>query len=333
MVGLLRIVGLHVPQPEIAADESNPKGFGEPQWVVEHHERLLRKALVQVSDSRPDAWEATGRLAERAREQQRAQDWLAGHLADHPHLVVKDPRLSWFLPMWRAAAGGAGATPAFVTMLRPPAEVVGSKQNYYANRLGAAHLAASWLNMLLHTELGTRGAAGGRVFVRYADLLTDWAGSVARVGEALGRPELAAPTAEQAAEASGFVDPSLRRMNQQLDELALPARLHELVAEAWTALDGLAEPGGDTVAAQPVLDQIRAAYVELYQESEAVSRSSVVAARFELRQEIEALRAVAEELEPMSASARGADRIPHEIRAMVPPRVRRAIRRIVPRSR
>ena len=56
MAGLMRIMGLHVPQPEVTADETNPKGFGEPRWVVDQHDRLLKEALVQVSDSRPEAW-------------------------------------------------------------------------------------------------------------------------------------------------------------------------------------------------------------------------------------------------------------------------------------
>ena len=45
---------MHVPQPEVIADSSNPKGFGEPQWAVELHDRLLSEAGVQVSDSRPE---------------------------------------------------------------------------------------------------------------------------------------------------------------------------------------------------------------------------------------------------------------------------------------
>ena len=53
--GLMQLMGLQVPQPEVVADESNPKGFGEPAWVVEHHDRLLKEAGVQVSDARPDA--------------------------------------------------------------------------------------------------------------------------------------------------------------------------------------------------------------------------------------------------------------------------------------
>ena len=62
MAGLMQILGLHVPQPEVVADETNPKGFGEPRWVVDHHDRLLKEALVQVSDARPEAWFETGRV-------------------------------------------------------------------------------------------------------------------------------------------------------------------------------------------------------------------------------------------------------------------------------
>ena len=29
--GLMQLMGLHVPQPEVVPDESNPKGFGEPR--------------------------------------------------------------------------------------------------------------------------------------------------------------------------------------------------------------------------------------------------------------------------------------------------------------
>ena len=57
-------------------------------------------------------------------------------------------------------------------MLRPPAEVVGSKRTYYNNLLQDGHGVAAWVNMLLNTERATRGAA--RTFVRYHDLLDDW---------------------------------------------------------------------------------------------------------------------------------------------------------------
>jgi hypothetical protein len=346
MAGLMQILGLHVPRPEVPADASNPKGFSEPQWVVDHHDRLLREANVQVSDARPDAWFETGRISTREPERIATAAWLEGHLAEHPELVVKDPRLSWFLPLWRVAALRSGARPVFATMLRPPAEVVGSKQLYYANTLGAAHLTSSWLNMLLHTERGTRstGEAGepgeGRVFVRYADLLDDWTRTTMHVGETLQLQGVLHAGSEQIREGHRFVDPSLRRMGQGLDDLGLPPRLHELTAETWSELNRLAEPGGDTADVHATLDQLREAYTDLYAEAEAVSRSSVVAAEHRVRREARrpgprpgpaAAPAPAAPAAPTAAS--GADRIPHGVRAMVPASVRRGLRRMAGRER
>ena len=209
MAGLMRIMGLHVPQPEVVADETNPKGFGEPRWVVDHHDRLLREALVQVSDARPEAWFETGRVATREHERILTADWLESHFQVSPELVVKDPRLGWFLGLWRVAAIRTGATPVFATMLRAPSEVVGSKQTYYANRLGSAHLAASWLNMMLHTERGTREsvADGGRVFVRYGDLLDDWVSRRCTWPRPSSSSTCCTPTASRSARATGSSTP------------------------------------------------------------------------------------------------------------------------------
>lgn len=350
MAGLMQILGLHVPQPEVAADESNPKGFGEPKWVVEHHDRLLREAVVQVSDARPDAWFETGRVSTREQERIKTAAWLEGHFAEGSELVVKDPRLSWFLSLWRVAAIRTGATPVFATMLRPPAEVVGSKQKYYANRLGSAHLAASWLNMLLHTERATREsvADGGRAFVRYGDLLDDWTRTTMQVGERLGLQHVMHAKSEAIREGHRFVDPGLRRVTQSLEDLGLPPRLHELTAETWHELNKLADPAGDTPEAHLALDQLREAYVALYEESEAISRSSVVAAEQMARK---AAKPAGQASGRASGQASGqgdgdvpvaaqshapgglADRVPHGIRAAIPPSVRRGLRKALGRSR
>jgi hypothetical protein len=340
MSGLMSILGLHVPQPEVEADATNPKGFGEPRWVVDHHDRLLREALVQVSDARPDAWFEAGRIATREPERIATAEWLESHLQVSSELVVKDPRLSWFLSLWRVAAIRCGATPVFATMLRPPAEVVGSKQTYYSNKLGSAHLAASWLNMLLHTERATREsvADGGRVFVRYADLLDDWTRVTMQVGERLQLQHVLHARSEQIRDGHRFVDPSLRRMSQGLEELGLPKRLHDLTAQTWEELNKLADEGGDTPEVHATLDQLREEYVDLYAESEAISRSSVVAAEQTTRRQLKGGGGqgggpgkAPGQAHPTPGS--GVDRIPHGVRALVPPGARRALRKAVGRER
>jgi len=335
--GLMQLLGLHVPQPEVVADESNPKGFGEPAWVVEHHDRLLREAGVQVSDARPDAWFETGRVSTREAERIKTAEWLEGHFAVNHELVVKDPRLSWFLGLWRVAAIRDGAIPVFATMLRPPAEVVGSKQKYYQNRLGSAHLAASWLNMLLHTERATREsvADGGRVFVRYADLLDDWTRVIMQAAETLDLQHVLHAKSEQIRDGHRFVDPGLRRVTQSLADLDLPPRLHELTEETWTELNKLADAGGDTAEVHATLDSLREAYVDLYAEAEAISRSSVVAAEQRVRREARtkgpAASAPAQAEKPAPGSM--ADKIPHGVRAAIPASWRRGVRKALGRSR
>lgn len=328
MAGLMKIMGLLVPPPEVPADATNPKGFAEPAWAVEFHDDLLRRAEVQVGDARPAAWFKTGQVGGRERPRADAAAWLEEHLAANPELVVKDPRLAWFITMWEAAAARVQATPVFVTMLRSPAEVVASKETYYANRLGSAHLAASWVNMLLHTERATRShGESGRVFVRYGDLLDDWTKTVMHVGESLQLQHILHAGTEVIREGHRFVDPGLRRMTRSLDELQLPTRLQTIVAESWEALNTLADPGSDTPELHKTLDELRDAYSDLYEEAEAISQSSAVAAKVGAararRKQVEAAEAAASP----SGGRDAADRIPHGVRAMVPASVRRQYRK------
>ena len=61
--GIMQRLGFHVPQPEVTADSTNPRGFAEPKWVVDFHTALLNRAGVQVADARPSAWAETARVA------------------------------------------------------------------------------------------------------------------------------------------------------------------------------------------------------------------------------------------------------------------------------
>lgn len=80
LVGILKALGAHIPQPEVRADASNPRGFGEPQWVVDLHGRLMRRARVQMADARPVACSDAARVAMDPPVQTRVQRWLVGEL-------------------------------------------------------------------------------------------------------------------------------------------------------------------------------------------------------------------------------------------------------------
>ncbi|MEO6512852.1 MAG: sulfotransferase family protein [Nocardioides sp.] len=332
MAGTLRTLGLHVPQPEVVADATNPKGFGEPRWVVDLHTELLARSNVQVSDARPRAWLDAGTTSGDHATRERVTAWLTEQLAVSDELVIKDPRASWFLGLWRAAADRCDATPSYVTMLRPVTEVVGSKQTYYGptggrsgagSDQGAITRTAAWINMMLHTERATRGQQ--RAFVHYGDLLDDWTQPVFALGEAFDLQGVKTAMAVDIAEVHRFIDPSLRRVTMTWDDIPVPDRLRELADETWQALDTLATD--DTAKTQEWCDQLRTAYASQYADAEAFSHSTVVAQRRTAA--ADARREAAEQ----TPARTGADRVPHALRAMVPPAARQKLRQALGRER
>jgi hypothetical protein len=323
LVGVLRRLGLHVPQPEVGSDPTNPRGFGEPQWVVDFHDELLRRAHVQVSDGRPVAWQRTAELAARPEAQQQLGSWLGEQLDQAEVLVVKDPRLAWFLPLWTAAARAQGVDPAFLTMLRPPPEVVGSKRTYYNARLQDGQGVAAWLNMMLGTERATRGSR--RVLVRYHDLLQGWEQVVTSIGKELDLAPLTEIDRRTREEVGHFVDPGLRRINLTWNDLDLPDRLATLARGSWASLDELASADDDDREQLASLDNFRELYESYYLESEVVSQSTLIAARQEAhRRGVETPISGRTALIALVTS--GARRLPHWMRRLVPASLRARVR-------
>lgn len=275
--GILGQAGFHVPQPEIKADETNPRGFGEPQWVVEFHQRMMRRLRVTVFDARPAAWEITGRVAGDDEIQTELRDWLAGELGQAKAVVVKDPRIGWFLPLWTASAAALGVPQSHLVMLRHPAEILASARKWYGDWQTDASRAAAWINVMLETERATRDRS--RAFVRYENLLGDWRGQIQRVGAALDLPLLAALDGETVTRVGEFVDPSLRRSRVGWDELDVPGRVRDMADGVWRELERLAEPDAAEAAVRGELDRARAAYDSLYGEAEAIAQSSVTAVK------------------------------------------------------
>lgn len=309
---LLHRLGYHVPQPQIEPDVSNPRGFAESKWVVEFHTGLLKKAKVQTSDARPDAWAAAANAVGNQAEDQ-ARTFLRKQLNDSEHVLIKDPRLAWFLPLWRRLADELGVTPRFVTMLRHPAAVLESKSRYYGDWQGDVSRAAGWLNTMLYTERATR--EGLRTFVRYDDLLDDWTRVVAGVGEELALDPVSSANPGMIRAADEFVDPSLSRATPSWTEFEMPDDLRRLADSVWTLLGRLADrqvPTGD--AALTELDSTREAYVSLYRRAEAVAQSSVVAAVRGGQSR------TSSRLESFAAR-----RVPNRYLRRIPPRWRRAI--------
>lgn len=284
IAGVLKLAGLRIPPPEVEGNKTNPRGFFEPRWVVDFQTRLLRDAGVVLTDARPDAFDLTRKVGERPKVRETAGTWLREQTAGHDALVLKDPRNSWFLPLWSQACADAGAGIGYLTMLRHPAEVVGSKDAYYKARSvgGSVRHAqttrvASWLNVALFSEQLTRG--GARTFVPYVDLLDDWRTVVARVVDELALPVGGDLSPAATAEIDEFVDPGLHRIRTEWSDIDCPDDVRDLAQATWDQLDVLARSGGSDAAAEAALDELRAQYVTRYADAEALAQSTAEAAR------------------------------------------------------
>lgn len=284
IAGVLKLLGLRIPPPEVPGNRTNPRGFFEPRWAIDLQTRLLRRSSVVLTDARPAAFDLSAAVADSDDVHAQVTGWLRENLAEAPELVVKDPRNSWFLPMWRRAAADAGAEVAFLTMLRHPAEVVGSKDKYYKGkgsgetpRQAQTTRVASWLNVALFTEASTRDSR--RSFVLYNDLLDDWRTAVSRVVDELGLEAGREIGPETAAEIDEFVDPGLRRVRTGWDAIDCPDEVRELAQEVWELLSVLAAAGGFDPQAQDRLDTLRQRYVQMYVDAEALAQSSAEDAR------------------------------------------------------
>jgi hypothetical protein len=288
MSGTFDQLGLHVPGPYLGANESNPKGFFESRWAVRFHKQITSGAGINDFDSRPDAFELAQRaVTDDLRSQLR--DFLAHESSDHDQVVVKDPRSVWAQHVWQDAAEQVGMQIVFISMLRHPAEVVGSRTTYYANpedadaqRSYGTFNVARWVNSSLVSERETRGRR--RAFVSYVDLLSDWRPVLAGLAEDLGLSYDVDVTSGRASGVDDFIDPGLRRHQVTWDDLEVPESLRSVAQAVWEDLLALQAGQGTDPRASADLDEQSQRYRELFRTAADISHDAVETERRRLRE-------------------------------------------------
>ncbi|WP_139981659.1 sulfotransferase family protein [Nocardioides litoris] len=322
VAGALSMLGVHLPGPQVPADETNPRGFHETQWVVDLHKRMLRRSpVVRTLDARPEAAELAAGLPTDD-DAEELDGWLARALRDAPRgqVVVKDPRVFWFHDLWRGAAARAGAELGFVTMLRHPVEVAKSRDTHYTptdrgesfRRQRATANIAGWVHALLVTEEVSR--PDPRAFVRYADLLADWRPVLAEVAGRLGLDLDHAGDAD----VDAFIEPTLRRSEADWSSVDVPDTLRAVAEGVWEQVDRLVADPTDP-AVPPALAALRADYERLHDHAVGVALDHTQArevhvrrrTRANLREEYESTIAELEQqLEDANLAEEGGDETP-----------------------
>jgi len=273
--GTLKMLGCYVPQPEVKADSSNPRGFFEPRWAVDFHKEVLKLAGVRTLDARPDALEHMREVTAREDLRIELRDWFATQLKGS-QIVVKDPRIFWLRNLWVAAATDLGVQPTVLTMLRHPAEVVGSRDMHYHKKADATRRLAretanlaGWVNVALTNEQVSRGDQ--RAFVRYNDLINDWRTTMAMVAQQLDLTYDYDVSSTEHHEVDDFIDVTLRRAQLTWEDIDVPADLRDIAETVWQALDSLVSDPHDEQATA-TMDAMRTQYDQLHAHAAALTQ-------------------------------------------------------------
>ncbi|MDZ5660587.1 sulfotransferase family protein [Nocardioides sp. S-58] len=279
LAGTLKRLGLHVPQPEVEASETNPRGFYEPQWVIDFHKRHLKELALFNIDSRPAAVDLVAAHVASGVPTAELREWLAGQLAlprsGGDQIVVKDPHAFWFAEVWERVSAEVGADLRWLTALRHPAEVVGSRDIAYLSSQSEdlrltkeTSNVAGWVHAALLTELAGRDTR--RAFVRYADLLADWRSALTPVQEQLDLDLDADLSSTAHHPVDDFIEPTMRKSQLTWDDVRTPDWLREMAEEVWQLLGVLTDKPHDA-ATQQRLDEIHADYTARYADAVALT--------------------------------------------------------------
>jgi O-antigen biosynthesis protein len=205
---VLSILGAALPRHLMTPAPDNETGHWESQKLVDFHDEVLSEL-----DSTWHDWAALDvlRLTIQRREEvkTRIAEIINDEYGSAALIVVKDPRICRFAPLFLEALMDAGIMPECILVFRNPLEVVQS----LARRDGMPPTEASllWLRHVLDAEAATRG--NRRAILFYDGLLKDWRGELRRVrlGTEPGRGCVWPNSPEDAAEQiDGFLNSALR---------------------------------------------------------------------------------------------------------------------------
>jgi hypothetical protein len=227
--------------------------FWEPLPLVECHDRMLWETGGRWYDWRAFRPEdpAAGLLDGFKRE---ISGILARQFGSAPLFVLKDPRISRFVPLYRDVLAEMGVAPRYLLALRNPLAVMMSLRE--RDDMTAGFAALLWLRHVLDAEQATRGEP--RAIASYERLMDGWRPVMAEVAAGLGLdwpilPPAAAPAIE------AFLQPA--KQHHTFSDLELEDRpeISLWVKQAYASLRLLEESPG-SLPALATLDRVGAEF-------------------------------------------------------------------------
>jgi hypothetical protein len=251
MAGISHLLGATAPATMMEPAADNPTGFWESNAISEVNEAILSAYGCHWYDSLP-----FGPVVLNARFQQeiltKGTALLAREFGDASLFVLKDPRFSLTLDLWRETFIAMNVTVAPLLALRHPTEVIASLRR--RDNMPSEVAAPLWLHYTLQAEYITRN--GPRAVLSYDRFLQDWRGSLERITAEAG---IAWPVNfDAAAPAIGeFLRPQLRHHYATPRKIAAGRPpVSDWIAETYDSLRRV--EAGERAAQFARLDQLRA---------------------------------------------------------------------------
>lgn len=242
-------LGWTIPRDAGGPAADNPRGHFEPQAVVALNDALLAETGAIWQRIAPPTLPAPDPAV-----LSRLDAAIATSFGDADRIVVKDPRLSLTLPLWRAWADARGAKAVVVIALRDPREVAHS-----LDRRDGMAADAAMLSWIAHT-LGSVEHSEG--LPRQIVVFPDWMQAPARTLEAIAALDGSSvpPDARRLADAAFIPGAVHGRGSTAAAEGPIEALAMELFTTLRTAANaGRVPPAADLAGFRKRLDALSAA--------------------------------------------------------------------------
>jgi hypothetical protein len=243
----LSLCGGTLPAALVGADESNPKGYWEPQNALHlNDEFLTRHGSTWFDPTLRLQNESVISGAERAAYLNRIRAFLGTLPAAAIH-IIKEPRIAALSDFWFEAARQTGFRLAAAVPVRHPEEVSASLVARY--RMSPELATALWLKYNLLAERSSRALP--RVFIEYSNILRDWRVEISRIEAALS---IDLSVRDEAA-IDDFLSPDLQRQRHG-------ARISKVFCERWITrvYAALSAAARDEPSDRDTLDDVFEAY-------------------------------------------------------------------------
>ena len=193
LAGLLGGLGCALPRRVMRANWANPKGYFEPQDIVDLHDEILGAIGSSWNDDQavPASWFAS---QDAARYAARLAAVFSANYEQDPVLVLKDPRICRLLPLWQRVFQFLGVSPVYCFIDRHPLEVAASLRARDGSSMDQGLL--YYIRNHLDSELATRGQ--DRVMLSYEAMLKNWRAALSPLAKKLDIdiPERSSETAD-----------------------------------------------------------------------------------------------------------------------------------------